>query len=93
MPTHYPAYLKILPVGLKRTSWLSRFDVTGIPVEQVAVGSKVYFAGAICKPHDCASDQSRAAAMVKAGETGGQITELGHPTPAERQLMAQEFQD
>jgi hypothetical protein len=102
MPVHYRAYLKILPAELKRTPWFGRLDGTGMPVEQVAVDSKVYFAGAICKPHDCAdnyltflvaADGSRAVAMVKARATGGQIVELGHPTTAERQLMAKEFQD
>jgi Inhibitor of vertebrate lysozyme (Ivy) len=102
MPIHYRAYLKVLPAALKRTPWFGRFDGTGMPVEQVAVDSKVYFTGAICKPHDCAdnyltflvaADGSRAVAMVKARETGGQIVELGHPTPAERQFMAREFQD
>ena len=102
MPVHYRAYLKILRAGLKRTPWFGRIDGTGMPVEQVAVDSEVYFAGAICKPHDCAdnyltflvaADGSRAVAMVKARETGGQIVELGHPTTAERQLMAREFQD
>src|SRR5919112_4590820 len=97
MPAHYQTYLKILPARLKRTAWFGRFDGTGMPVERVAVDSKVYFTGAICKPHDCAdnylaflvaADGSRAVAMVKARETGGQIVELGHPTPAERQLMA-----
>ena len=102
MPVHYKAYLKILPSRLKRTAWFGRFDGTGMPVERVAVDSKVYFAGAICKPHACAdnyltflvaTDGSRAVAMVKARETGGQIVELGHPTTAERQLMAKQFQD
>jgi hypothetical protein len=102
MPVHYRAYLKILPAGLKRTAWFGRFDGTGMPVEQVAVDARVYFAGAICKPHDCtdnyltflvAADGSRAVAIVKARETGGQIVELGKPTTAERQLMAKEFQD
>jgi hypothetical protein len=90
------------PAGLKRTAWFGRFDGTGMPVEQVAVDARVYFAGAICKPHDCtdnyltflvAADGSRAVAIVKARETGGQIVELGKPTTAERQLMAKEFQD
>jgi hypothetical protein len=31
--------------------------------------------------------------MVKAKETGGQIVDLGIPTPAERQLMSKEFRD
>ncbi|PVE21841.1 hypothetical protein DC522_24310 [Microvirga sp. KLBC 81] len=102
MPVHYRAYLKILPARLKRTAWFGRFDGTGMPVERVAVDSKVYFAGGICKPHECAdnyltflveADGSRAVAMVKATETGGQIVELGHPTTAERQFMAKEFQD
>jgi hypothetical protein len=102
MPNHYQAYLKILPAGLKRTAWFGRFDGTGMPVERVAVDSKMYFAGGICKPHDCAdnfltflitADGSRAVAMVKAPETGGRIMELGKPTPAERQFMAKEFQD
>jgi hypothetical protein len=100
MPVHYQAYLKILPVRLKRTAWFGRFDGTGMPVERVAVDSKVYFAGGICKPHDCAdnyltflvaTDGSRAVAMVKATETGGQIVELGGPTKAERQFMAKDF--
>jgi hypothetical protein len=102
MAVHYRAYLKILPVSLKRTPWFGRFDGTGMPVEQVALDGKVYFAGAICKPHDCADNYltflvaangSRAVAMVKARETGGQIAELGHPTTAERQFMVKEFQD
>jgi Inhibitor of vertebrate lysozyme (Ivy) len=102
MPVHFQAYLKILPVRLKRTAWFGRFDGTGIPVEQVVVDSKVYFAGGICKPHECAdnyltfliaADGSRAVAMVKATETGGQIVELGSPTTAEQQFMAKEFQD
>jgi hypothetical protein len=102
MPSHYRAYLKILPAGLKRTAWFGRFDGTGMPVEQIEVESKVYFAGGICKPHDCAdnyltflvaADGSRAVAMVRARETGGRIVELGHPTTAERQFMAKEFQD
>jgi hypothetical protein len=102
MPVHYQAYLKILPVRLKRTAWLGRFDGTGMPVERVTVDSKMYFVGGICKPHPCAdkyltvlveTDGSRAVAMVKATETGGQIIELGNPTTAERQLMAKEFQD
>jgi hypothetical protein len=68
----------------------------------VAVNSKVYFAGGICKPHECtdnyltflvAADRSRAVAMVRATETGGQIVELGNPTAAERQFMVKEFQD
>ncbi|WP_262298127.1 inhibitor of vertebrate lysozyme family protein [Microvirga sesbaniae] len=101
-PAHYRAYLKILPAGLKRTPWFGRFDGTGMPVEQVAVDSRMYLTGAICKPHDCAdnyltflvaADGSRAVAMVKARETSGQIVELGHPTPAERQFMAREFQE
>jgi hypothetical protein len=101
MPVHYQAYLKILPVRLKRTAWFGRFDGTGMPVERVAVDSKVYFAGGICKPHDCAdnylaflvaADGSRAVAMVKATETGGQIMVLGHPT-TEHLFMAKEFQD
>jgi len=102
MPVHYQAYLKILPARLKRTAWFGRFDGTGMPVEQVAVDGKVYFAGGICKPHECADnyltflvevDGSRAVAMVKAMETGGQIVDLGNPTAAERQFMAKEFQD
>jgi hypothetical protein len=102
MPVHYQAYLKILPVRLKRTAWFSRFDGTGMPVERVTVDSTVYFAGGICKPHECAdnyltflieADGSRAVAMVKATETGGQIIELGNPTTAERQFMVKEFQD
>jgi hypothetical protein len=102
MPVHYRAYLKILPAGLRHTPWFGRFDGTGVPVEKVAVDSEVYFAGGICKPHDCAdnyltflveADGSRAVAMVKARETGSQIVELGHPTPVERQFMAEEFQD
>jgi hypothetical protein len=102
MPVHYRAYLKILPAGLKRTAWFGRFDGTGMPVERVTVDSKVYFASSICKPHDCAdnyltflvaADGSRAVAMVKARETGGQIVALGNPTTAERQLLAKEFQD
>jgi hypothetical protein len=68
----------------------------------VVVDSKVYFAGGICKPHECAdnfltfliaADGSRAVAMVKATETGGRMMELGNPTTAERQFMAKEFQD
>jgi Inhibitor of vertebrate lysozyme (Ivy) len=102
MPIHYQAYLKILPARLKRTAWFGRFDGTGMPVEQVTVDSKVYFAGGICKSHECAANYltflieangSRAVAMVKARETGGQIVELGNPTMAERQFMAKEFQD
>jgi hypothetical protein len=102
MPVHYQAYLKILPVRLKRTAWFGRFDGTGMPVERVTVDSTVYFAGGICKPHECAdnyltflieADGSRAVAMVKATETGGQIIELGNPTTAERQFMVKEFQD
>jgi hypothetical protein len=102
MPVHYQAYLKILPAGLKRTAWFGRLDGTGMPVEQVEVDSKLYFAGGICKPHECAdnyltflvaADGSRAVAMVKARETGGRIVELGHPTTAERQFMAKEFHD
>jgi hypothetical protein len=102
MLSHYRAYLKILPARLKRTAWFGRFDGTGMPVERVAVDSKMYFAGGICKPHDCAdnyltflieADGSRAVAMVKAKETGGQIVDLGNPTLAERQLMAKEFQE
>jgi hypothetical protein len=102
MPVHYQAYLKILPVRLKRTAWFGRFDGTGMPVERVTVDSKVYVAGGICKPHDCADNYltflieaggSRAVAMVKATETGGQIIELGNPTTAERQFMVKEFQD
>ena len=96
------AYLKILPARLKRTAWFGRFDGTGMPVEQVTVDRKLYFAGEICKPHDCAdnyltfliaADGLRAVAMVKARETSGQIVELGNPTTAERQFMAKEFQD
>lgn len=73
-----------------------------MPVERVAVDSKVYFAGGICKPHDCAdnylvflieADGLRAVAMVKATETGGQIVEVGSPTTAERQFMAKELED
>jgi hypothetical protein len=102
MPIHYRAYLKILPTRLKRTAWFGRFDGTGMPVERVTIDNKVYFAGGICKPHGCAdnyltflvlADGSRAVAMVKASETGGQILELGSPTEAERQFMAKEFQD
>jgi hypothetical protein len=102
MPAHYQAYLKILPARLKRTAWFGRFDGTGMPVERVAVDGKVYFAGGICKPHECADnyltflvevDGSRAVAMVKSTETGFQIVELGNPTPPERQFMAKEFQD
>ncbi len=102
MPVHYRAYLNILPARLKRTAWFGRFDGTGMPVEQVTVDNKVYFAGGICKPHDCAdnfltflvaTDGLRAVAMVKAAETGGQIVELGNPTTAEREFMAKEFQD
>src|SRR3712207_5556481 len=102
MPSHYQSYLKILPARLRRTAWFGRFDGTGMPVERVAVDSKVYFAGAICKPHECGdnyltvmieADGSRAVAMVKATETGGQIVELGDPTAVERQFLAQEFQD
>ena len=102
MPAHYQTYLKILPARLKLTAWFGRFDGTGMPVERVTVGSKVYFAGGICKPHECAdnyltflieADGSRAVAMVKATETGGQIIELGNPTTAERQFMVKEFQD
>lgn len=103
MPVHYQIYLKmILPARLKRTAWFGRFDGTGMPVERVAVDSKIYFAGGICKPHECAdnyltflieADGSRAVAMVKATETGGRIVELGNPTTAERQFMAKEFQD
>jgi hypothetical protein len=102
MPAHYQAYLKILPARLKRTAWFGRFDGTGMPVEQVEVDSKLYFAGGICKPHACADnyltflvavDGSRAVAMVKARETRGRIVELGHPMPSERQYMAKEFQD
>jgi hypothetical protein len=102
MPVHYRAYLKILPARLKRTAWFGRFDGTGMPVERVTVGSKVYFTGGICKPHECADnyltflvevDGSRAVAMVKATETGSQIVELGNPTLVERQFMAKEFQD
>ncbi|UVF22762.1 inhibitor of vertebrate lysozyme family protein (plasmid) [Microvirga terrae] len=102
MPVHYQAYLKILPTRLKRTAWFGRFDGTGMPVERVAVDGKAYFTGGICKPHDCAdnyltflitADGSRAVAMVKATETGGQIVELGNPMTAERQFMAKEFQD
>jgi hypothetical protein len=102
MPAHYQAYLKILPARLKRTAWFGRFDGTGMPVERVAVDGKVYFAGGICKPHECADnyltflvevDGSRAVAMVKATETGGRIVDLGNPTAAERQFMAKEFQD
>ncbi|WP_262270519.1 inhibitor of vertebrate lysozyme family protein [Microvirga yunnanensis] len=54
MPIHYQAYLHILPARLKRTAWLGRFEGNGMPVEQVQVDSKVYFAGGICKPHKCA---------------------------------------
>jgi len=102
MPVHYRAYLKILPAELRRTAWFGRLDGTGMPVERVTVDSKVYFAGSVCKPHDCAdnylaflitADGSRAIAMVKARETGGQIVELGNLTLAERQLLAKEFQD
>jgi hypothetical protein len=102
MPVHYQAYLKILPARLKRTAWSGRFDGTGMPVERVVVNSKVYFTGGICKPHECAdnflsflieADGSRAVAMVKMRETGGQVVELGNPTTAERQFMAKEFQD
>ncbi len=102
MPIHYRAYQKILPTRLKRTAWLGLFDGTGMPVERVTIDNKVYFAGGICKPHECADnyltflvevDGSRAVAMVKAMETGGQIVELGNPTPVERQFMAKEFQD
>ncbi len=102
MPVHYQAYLNILPARLKRTAWFGRFDGTGMPVERVAVDGKVYFAGGICKPHECADnyltflievDGSRAVAMVKATETGGQMMELGNPTTAEQQFMAKEFQD
>jgi len=101
-PVHYQAYLKILPARLKRTAWLGRFDGTGMPVEQVTVDRKAYFAGGICKPHECAAnyltflieaDGSRAVALVKARETGGRIVELGNPVPTERQFMAKEFQD
>jgi hypothetical protein len=100
MPNHYQAYLKILPAGLKRTAWFGRFDGTGMPVERVAVDSKMYFAGGICKPHDGAdnyltflieADGSRAVAMVKAKETGSQIVDLRNPTLAERQLMQRSF--
>ena len=100
MPFHYRAYLKILPPRLKRTAWFGRFDGTGMPVERVAVDSRVYFAGGICKPHECADNYltflvevggSRAVAMVKATETGGQIVELGNPTTAEPQFMARSF--
>jgi hypothetical protein len=102
MPVHYQAYLNILPARLKRTAWFGRFDGTGMPVERVTVDTKVYFAGGVCKPHQCADNYltflveangSRAVAMVKARETGGQIVELGNPTTAERQFMAKEFQD
>jgi len=102
MPVHYQAYLKILPTRLKRTAWFGRFDGTGMPVERVTVDGKAYFTGGICKPHDCADnyltflievDGTRAVAMVKAAETVGRIVELGDPTTAERQFMAQEFQD
>ena len=102
MPVHYQTYLKILPARLKRTAWFGRFDGTGMPVERVAIDSKVYFAGSICKPHQCAdnyltflveADGSRAVAMVRATETRGQIVELGNPTTVERQFMAREFQD
>ena len=102
MHIHYQAYLKILPARLKRTAWFGRFDGTGMPVEQVTVDSKVYFAGAICRPHECAANYltflieangSRAVAMVKAKETGGRIVELGNPTMVERQFLAKEFQD
>ncbi|MEZ0167821.1 Ivy family c-type lysozyme inhibitor [Microvirga sp. TS319] len=102
MPSHYRAYLKILPAGLKRTPWFGRFDGTGMPVERVTVDSKVYFSGGVCKPHACSdnyltflveADGSRAVAMVKGSETGGRIVELGHPTMAERLFMAKELQD
>src|SRR3990170_1402776 len=87
MPVHYQAYLNILPARLKRTAWFGRFDGTGMPVERVTVDTKVYFAGGVCKPHQCADNYltflveangSRAVAMVKARETGGQIVELGN---------------
>ena len=102
MPVYYQAYVKILPAQLKRTAWFGRFYGTGMPVERVTVDTKVYFAGGVCKPHQCADNYltflveangSRAVAMVKARETGGQIVELGNPTTAERQFMAKEFQD
>ena len=102
MPSHYQSYLKILPARLRRTAWFGRFEGTGMPVERVTVDSRVYFAGGICKPRECAdnyltfliaTDGSQAVAMVKARETGGQIVELRNPTPAERQFMAKEFQD
>jgi hypothetical protein len=72
-----------------------------MPVERVAVDGKVYFAGGICKPHECADNYltflvevngSRAVAMVKARETGGRIVDLGNPTTAERQFMTTDFQ-
>ena len=102
MPVHYQAYLKILAARLKRTAWFGRFDGTSMPVERMAVDSKVYLAGGVCKPHACAdnyltflveADGSRAVAMVKAKETGGRIVELGNPTMVERQFLAKEFQD
>ncbi len=102
MPVHYQAYLKILPARLKRTAWFGRFDGTGMPIERVTVDGRVYFAGGMCKPHECGdnfltfmieADGSRAVAMVKARETNGQIVELGNPTTAERRFMAKEFQD
>ena len=102
MPVHYQAYLKILPAGLKRTAWFGRFDGTGMPVKRVTVDGKAYFAGGICKPHDCAdnyltflitADGLRAVAMVKAAETVGRIVELGNPMTAEREFMAKEFQE
>jgi len=101
-PKYFQTYLKLLPMQLKKTPWFGRFDGTGTPVERVSVNGKAYLAGGICKPHQCGdnnltflieADGSRAVAMVRAVETGGQIVALGNPTVGERQFMAKEFQN
>jgi hypothetical protein len=101
-PSHYRAYLKILPAKLKHLPWFGRLDGTGMPLERVMINGNTYYASSICKPHDCADnfltflvevDGSRTVAMVKAPEVGSRVVELGRPTAAEREFMEKEFED
>jgi hypothetical protein len=102
LPGAYRAYLRVLPPPLRRLGWADRFDGTGSPVEPVELAGKQYLYSTICKPHDCADnfiaflvevDGSRAVILAKARETQGEIIELGHPSPAEREYLQRQFTD
>jgi len=89
-PALHRALAASLPSAREARDWLPRLDGTGGPLARVTLDGRDWYAGYVCRPHDCrdnrfvflvAADGSSAAGLLRLTREGGaaRLAATGRP--------------